>query len=74
MNTMQIDKIEEYSSLNLVADFATMMATFFEGFSLILEPYPEENRGLGGQSAFDPVLQLYCMDASIATKPVFERF
>lgn len=27
-----------------------------------------------GPQARDPVLQLYCMDASIATRPVFEKF
>ena len=74
LNNMQIDKIDEYSSLNLIADFATMLATFYEGFSMILEPYPEENKGLGAQTAFDPILQFYCMDASIATQPVFDRY
>ena len=48
MKSLHIDKIEEYQSLNLIADFATLISTYFEGFSLILEPYPEENRGLAG--------------------------
>lgn len=42
LNTLEIENIEEYMSLNLVADFATLIATYFNGFSMIIEPYPEE--------------------------------
>ena len=58
----------------MVADFSALISTYFEGFALILEPYPEENRRLAGQTFTDPLIQLYCMDASIATKPIFEKF
>ena len=54
INSLHIDKVEEYSSLNLIADFSVFISTYFEGFSLILEPYPEENQGLAGQ--FDPLI------------------
>ena len=45
---MQITQIDEYSSLNLVADFCEILATHYEGFSLILEPYPDDNKRLMG--------------------------
>jgi hypothetical protein len=32
----------------MVADFCALISTFYDGFSLILEPYPEDNRGLSG--------------------------
>lgn len=69
LNTLEVENIEEYTSLNLVADFATLIATYFNGFSMIIEPYPVER-----SMTIDPILQLYCLDASIATKPLFEKF
>jgi len=58
--------------LNIIADFATFIATYYEGFSLILEPYHEDNKGSTGHK--NPLLQFYCLDASIAMKPIFEKF
>ena len=69
LNTLEIENIVEYSSLNLIADFSTLIATYYNGFSMIIEPFPEENIHTP-----DPLLQLYCLDASIATKPIFEKF
>lgn len=74
MNALQVDAIDDYSSLNLIADFCELLATFYQGFAMILEPYPDDSKGLLGQQAYDPVIQLYCMDASLATKPVFDKF
>jgi DNA excision repair protein ERCC-2 len=61
--------MEEFNALSLVADFATLVGTYSKGFSLILEPYDERYPNIP-----DPVLQLSCLDASLAIKPVFERF
>ena len=33
-----------------------------------MEPYPSDSQ------IFDPVLQISCLDATIATKPVFEKY
>ena len=71
LNTLEIERIDEYTSLNVIADFSTLIATYFEGFSLILEPYPEEYSRVIGYSGIDPLLQFYCLDASIAMKPIF---
>ena len=43
MNTLEIEKIDSFNSLGVIADFATLLATYYDGFSLIIEPYPEEN-------------------------------
>ena len=45
----------------------TLISTYFKGFTVIVEPYPVDN-------LFDPILQFYCLDASIATQPVFSKF
>ncbi|TMW61591.1 hypothetical protein Poli38472_012782 [Pythium oligandrum] len=68
MRTLEITNLEEYNSLTDVADFATLVATYAEGFMLIIEPFD------GVSGAHDPVLQLACLDASLAMRPVFERF
>ena len=47
LNTLEVDKINDYQSLNIIADFATLIATQFEGFSMILEPYPEDLEKIG---------------------------
>ena len=60
--------IDEFGSLNLVANLATLISTYYKGFVVIIEPYPEDP-GLP-----DPLLQFYCLDASLATQPVFSKF
>ena len=61
--------MEEYTPLQLVADFATLISTHTDGFILIIEPYSSQM-----ENYHDPILQLACLDASIAIKHVFERF
>jgi len=60
--------VDEFGSLNLVANLAVMISTYFKGFTVIVEPYPED------QLLYDPLLQFYCLDAAIATKPIFAKF
>ncbi|RHY08339.1 hypothetical protein DYB37_006703 [Aphanomyces astaci] len=67
LRTLEITNLEEYNSLSQVANFATLVATYTEGFMLILEPTDEFNQP-------QPILQLACLDASLAMRPVFERF
>lgn len=49
--------------------FATLVATYEKGFLLILEPFESE-----AATVPNPVLHFTCLDASIAIKPVFDRF
>ncbi|PHJ25070.1 dna excision repair helicase [Cystoisospora suis] len=67
-NTLQITEVESYTPLTLVADFCTLVATYCEGFILICDPYPE------AVGLYDPLLQLSCLDASLAMQPVLKRF
>lgn len=43
LNTLEIGNIDEFSPLNIIADFATLISTYYKGFSIIVEPYPEDN-------------------------------
>lgn len=69
VRTLELTSIDDYQALQEVATFATLVATYEKGFVLILEPYESENAEVP-----KPVMHLACLDASIAIKPVFERF
>lgn len=68
LNTLQVERIDDYRPLNILANLVTLISTYFKGFTVIIEPYPQE------ELIFDPVLQFYCLDASIAMQPVFQKF
>ena len=69
LRTLEVTDVQDFSPLMLIADFATLVATFQKGFGILIEPYDERTPTLR-----DPLFQLCCNDASIAIKPVFERF
>jgi len=70
MRNLEIAKLEDFSSLIEVANFATLLATYTEeGFNVVYEPQGSMMAGIS-----EPLLQLCCLDASFAIKPVFERF
>ncbi|KAK4273124.1 hypothetical protein QN277_021585 [Acacia crassicarpa] len=69
MLTLEITDTDEFLHIQTICDFATLVGTYARGFSVIIEPYDERMPHIP-----DPVLQLCCHDASLAIKPVFERF
>lgn len=69
VRTLELTNIDDYQSLQEVATFATLVATYETGFLLILEPYESDTATVP-----NPILHFTCLDASIAIKPVFERF
>ncbi|KAG8469631.1 hypothetical protein KFE25_006086 [Diacronema lutheri] len=69
LRTLEVTNVQEFQPLTLVAEFATMCATYEAGFTVLLEPSDDRTPSLP-----DPVMQLCCLDASIAIKHVFERF
>ena len=50
MNTLQIANMDEFQSITIVADFATLLSTYYKGFTVIIEPYPQDNL------IYDPLL------------------
>ncbi|CAI4230644.1 unnamed protein product [Auanema sp. JU1783] len=63
--TLEFADASELWALTQVSILATLVSTYSKGFSVIVEP------GEGSQPA---VLTLSCMDASIAIRPVMDRF
>eukprot|EP00924_Labyrinthula_sp_SR-Ha-C_P007404 snap_masked-scaffold_24-processed-gene-2.34-mRNA-1 protein AED:0.02 eAED:0.02 QI:0/-1/0/1/-1/1/1/0/767 len=75
LQTLEIVDLDEYNSVTYVADFLTLVGIgltekkYRDGFMLIIEPFDERTPNF-----FDPVLQLACLDASLAIAPILERF
>lgn len=42
LNTLEVENVEEFGPLSLVASLATLVSTYFKGFVVIIEPYPED--------------------------------
>jgi len=71
MRTLKVIDLEEFVPISAVADFLTLVSTpaYKDGFMLIIEPFDTRT-----PEYKDPVLQLACLDSSLAIKPVLERF
>lgn len=72
LRTLQVSNLDDYNALTDVADFASLLATYSEGqarFAIIMEPNSSAIPG-----ATDPVIQLACLDSSLAMAPLFKRF
>ncbi|TEB31312.1 transcription factor TFIIH complex subunit Rad15 [Coprinellus micaceus] len=69
IRTLELNRLDEYSSLQKIASFATLVATYEKGFLLILEPFETDTATVP-----NPVFHFTCLDPSLAIKPVFERF
>jgi DNA excision repair protein ERCC-2 len=67
MRTLQVTDSEQFSSLAKVCNFATLVSTYDTGFVVLFEPTDDNDRP-------DPRLQLVCVDASLAIRPVFEKY
>ncbi|CAI9741824.1 general transcription and DNA repair factor IIH helicase subunit XPD-like [Octopus vulgaris] len=69
MRTLELTDIDDFSSLSLISNFATLVSTYAKGFIIIIEPFDDRT-----STYTNPVMHFNCMDASIAIKPVFDRF
>jgi DNA excision repair protein ERCC-2 len=75
LKSLELVDLQNYQPLILLANFATMVSTYTQGFTIIIE-MPDDVRptSSSGLNAVSPVLYFACLDASLAIKPVFERF
>lgn len=48
LNALEVINVDDFRSLNLVANLATLLSTYYKGFTVIVEPFPEE--------VYDPLL------------------
>ncbi|CAL1526768.1 unnamed protein product [Lymnaea stagnalis] len=69
LRTLELADIKDYSALSLVANFATIISTYTKGFSLIIEPFDDRTPTIA-----NPIMNFSCLDATIAVKPIFDRF
>ncbi|KAA3678550.1 DNA excision repair protein ERCC-2 [Paragonimus westermani] len=69
LNTLELADYADFSSLSLLCNFATLVATYTRGFCLIIEPFEERS-----PTVINPVLYFQCMDASLPIRPIFARF
>lgn len=69
IKTLEIAEIADFTPLGLICNFATLVSTYIKGFTIIIEPFEDKAPMIA-----NPILYFSCMDASIAIKPVFDRF
>ncbi len=69
IRTLEVSDITDFTPLTLLCNFATLVSTYTKGFTLLIEPFDDRTPTIS-----NPILHFSCMDASIAIKPVFERF
>ncbi|EAN33399.2 DNA repair helicase (rad3) family protein [Theileria parva strain Muguga] len=67
LNTLKMTAVGDLTSLHLVVDFCTLVGTYYNGFIVIVDPFPKA-------TSYDPLLQFSCLDASIAMKSVIDNF
>ncbi|CAD5123245.1 DgyrCDS11601 [Dimorphilus gyrociliatus] len=69
LSTLELTDLQDFSSCGLIANFATMISSYTKGFTLLIEPFDDRT-----PTIFNPIMHFSCLDASIAIKPVFNRF
>uniref|UniRef100_A0A3Q4AQA2 General transcription and DNA repair factor IIH helicase subunit XPD n=1 Tax=Mola mola TaxID=94237 RepID=A0A3Q4AQA2_MOLML len=68
LRTLEIADITDFSAVTLISNFATLVSTYSQGFTIIIDDCSDLRFFV---FLFVP---LSCMDPSIAIKPVFQRF
>lgn len=69
LRTFEVGDITSFSALTKICNLATIIATYTKGFCLIVEPFDDRTPNIS-----NPVMTLSCLDATIAIKPVLNRF
>jgi len=69
IRTLELTDMADIGPLVLVSHFATLVSTYTRGFTIIVEPSDDKT-----PSVYNPILHFRCLDASLAIKPVFDRY
>jgi len=69
VRTLQLSSLGDLAPLCSVAHFASLLATYLDGFTVIVEPYEDR-----APNVPNPTLYFRCLDSSLAIKPVFAHF
>jgi DNA excision repair protein ERCC-2 len=66
LRSLEEEDTSQFTPLNMVADFATLVSTYTKGFTVLIEPADDRNPYY--------TIQICCLDASLALRPVLTRF
>jgi DNA excision repair protein ERCC-2 len=69
LRTLEITDLTEYGGLTVITSFATLVSTYTEGFTIIIEPFDDKT-----PTVSNPILHFCCLDSSLAMRPIFRRF
>lgn len=69
IRTLEISDITDFTPLMNISNFYTLVSTYTNGFALIIEPFDDR-----APTILNPIMHFTCVDASIAIRPVFQRF
>ena len=69
LRTLEVTALEDFGPLTSVCDFVTLLGTYARGFLVITEPTRPRAPHIP-----DPLMQLVCLDAGIALRPVLEKY
>ncbi|KAG5674154.1 hypothetical protein PVAND_004138 [Polypedilum vanderplanki] len=69
LRTLEITDLTDYGGLTVITHFATLVSTYTQGFTIIIEPFDDKT-----PTVSNPILYFSCLDSSIAMRPIFRRF
>jgi len=69
LRTLEITDMSEFGGLIVITHFATLVSTYTQGFTIIVEPFDDKT-----PTVSNPILHFSCLDSSIAMRPIFSRF
>ncbi|XP_064080184.1 general transcription and DNA repair factor IIH helicase subunit XPD-like [Macrobrachium nipponense] len=69
VRSLELTDVSDLAPLVAVAHFATLVSTYLQGFTVIIEPFEDKAPNIP-----NPILYLRCLDSSLAIKPVFTKF
>lgn len=69
LRTLEITDLTDYGGLTVITHFATLVSTYTQGFTIIIEPFDDKT-----PTVSNPILHFSCLDSSIAMRPIFRRF
>lgn len=69
IRTLEVSDITDFTALMNISNFYTLVSTYTNGFALIIEPFDDR-----APTIPNPIMHFSCVDASIAIRPVFQRF
>ncbi|EAS01088.2 DNA repair helicase (macronuclear) [Tetrahymena thermophila SB210] len=68
LNSLEITETDEFSAIDTITHFTSLLASYARGFKIIYQPNPKDG------SLNDPLMTFACLDCSLAMTHVFTQF